>query len=231
MYNYSIPISKFYVSIGIQSGCEKIVVGDDSGHHYTFMVKRGEGIVELHKKNHNAEQSSEYTIFFQMKISDFENLLDEVVGFFSPLVSHYYSSNKMNIGKMSHHNWLLQPMPNDGEHAEKILIITKRGRKFRINKKVDWSPFFQKFICPHEAVAHGSNIFFAYSVKNGTLKKQGFIYRPKIRSSEKSFFFVKDKTLVKTSREIWRHICHCLSKYDFPQKNEVLDTLYSSLSH
>lgn len=184
------------------------------------MIKRGERVYEAHLTPQGKGVSkSDRQILFRMKIEDFHKFFAELNTVLLQLIYDYYSY-KLNLGRMHRYNWVVLPIADDTNKEESIIKVKKSGRHFRFKKKIDTVTLGLDFLCPSCFSESSMNKGFVYSVRNGKLRQQGFIFSI---SNTRGYHYVSSKAFNELRKLVLEYTFEILSKYEFEPKEQILE--------
>ena len=139
-------IDNFYLWFGDQPGREKISFGGgEAGVHYTIIFKGDKRVVDIHKTIELADGKKDYEQILEMR---WFTLMRFIVTFHKVniyLLRKFWFANRINLGKLGHHNLILFPLTPDDSKTE-LFIDTKRKKKLRFRKEIPVEPFLQMFL-------------------------------------------------------------------------------------
>jgi hypothetical protein len=231
MTTIKINIENFYLWFGNQPGREKITLGGgDAGVHYTIIFKGNKRVVDIHKTIELADGKKDYEQILEMRWFTLMRLIATFQKVNIYLLRKFWFANRINLGKLGHHNLILFPLtPNDSQ-AE-LFIDNKRKKKLRFKKEIPVGAFLEMFLYPHEVLNSKQKSFLAYSTKYGRLKQQGLIFQQESDKRTRSFYYITSKqfrSFIRANQVAIFNILNCL---DFTNKRAVMTHLFKQISN
>lgn len=217
------PLSKFFLYVGVQPGCEKVVIGsNDLPLHLTCMIKRGQGLYEAHLTPQGKGFDKETRdIVFRMPIDDFNRFLLEWNAAIQAIINYYYSQ-KINLGRMRRYKWVILPIIDDSQKAQQVVKVTKAGKHFRFNEKFDSEGMEFELLCPGCYSQSGFHKGFVYSTRKGRLRRQGVVFS---MPQSKGYHYVSAKGFNQMIKELIECTYDILSKYKIERQDRLLQYL------
>ncbi len=223
-------IDNFYLWFGDQPGREKITFGgDEAGVHYTIIFKGNKRVVDIHKTIELADGKKDYEQILEMR---WFTLMRFMITFHKVniyLLRKFWFANRINLGKLGHHNLILLPQTLNDSKVE-LLIDNKRKKKLRFRKEIPVELFREMFLYPDEVPDSKQKSFWVYSTKKGKLKQQGLIFQHEGDKRTRSFYFIASKQFRKFKRDNQVAMFDILHRLDFTNKSAVMAYLYTQLS-
>lgn len=215
----------FFLWIGDQPGREKVTIGlGEKGVHYTIVFKESKQLFDLHKTIELPNGEKKYEPISEMKPFTLVRILASLHGSQAYLLQKFWLANRINLGKLGHHDLMLFPLEVSEEDATH-LIDNKRKRQIKLKKQIPIEPFKKLFIHPHEIATCPYRSFWVYSSKRGNLGLQGFIFQLTGDKRTHSFYFVSRKQLNAFIRANHLEILKILSSLQFVNKQVILAEL------
>jgi hypothetical protein len=215
-------IDNFFIWFGNKPGQEKITFGGgEAGVHYTIIFKGNKRVVDIHKTIELAESKKEYEQILEMSWFTFMRFIISFHKSTLCLLRKFWFTNRINLGKLGHHNLVLFPLTLDDRKAE-LFIENKRKKKIGFRNEISVTSFREMFFYPAEVPDSKQKSFWVYSTKKGILKQQGIIFQHEGDMRTRSFYFITRKQFRKYMRANQEEIYNILNRLDFTNKPAVI---------
>ncbi len=142
------------------------------------------------------------------------------------MLQKFYFNDRINLGKLNHHNLILFPLTSNENDALKYFKKEKKRKaKFRSASEMTTS-FMNDLIVPQEIDVVYATSWYVYSVKKGGIPKyQGIIYKHRLDKRTKSFYFISKKKFALFKRESQKILFDLISKTEFENKKQVVELI------
>jgi hypothetical protein len=200
---------------------------DNPEYHYTLRIWKDKREVDFHQTNETLAKGhpDKYKTYFRIKYFslgrivvalkqlDYEGLMKMII------------SSKINLGKLNKYHCILIPLDKDDPTYKEFYNekIKKSSTKVKLNPDFDFlKPF--SVITPDDGLDHPARCFVVYKVKNGSLKKNGFVYRFPVGKlhGPNSFVYFSRKVYKEFKGSIGLLLYNILGKIEFHNKEKVM---------
>jgi hypothetical protein len=188
-------IDNFFIWFGNKPGQEKITFGrGEAGVHYTIIFKGNKRVVDIHKTIELSESKKEYEQILEMSWFTFMRFIILFHKSTLCLLRKFWFTNRINLGKLGHHNLVLFPLTLDDRKSE-LFIENKQKKKIGFRNEISVTSFREMFFYLAEVPYSKQKSFWVYSTKKGILKQQGIIFQHEGDLRTRSFYFITKKNL------------------------------------
>ena len=195
--------SQYFFAYGDQDGREKIILGDSSGSHYTFLFNRERRILDFHYTIEDVNGKKVYKPKFKMRFFTFYRIMAGLLPKYKLLFQQLWLTSRINLGKLKRHKCYLIPMQIQQDKVSNF-IKQKGKKKFRLKKEIHVA-HIQELIMYLEDFPEKKTEMDFYSViteKSKARKQVGLIFRHPTDKRKTSFYFVSHKKLILFHKEV-----------------------------
>lgn len=226
MTDLSTEFRNFFFWYNASPGAEKITFPTGTkGEHFTIRFWSRRRCFDFHITNELTGIQEQY---FEMKYYTFIRFLIDLAKVQQNLILKLWMPSTINLGKLKHHNCILFAQSTDKAELSDILKI--KGSSFRFSKNIDFEKLESFYLEPKSLLKSDKEIFQVYKLKNGHLKRQGFLYKLNDRRNKKQFIFVTNKIFRIFRKEILNESLNLLEQRTFENKDRTLKFLHEKFN-
>ncbi|MBP7388772.1 MAG: hypothetical protein KA841_00130 [Chitinophagales bacterium] len=167
-------------------GNEKIVVGLSETSHLTIHFGSKSKVFDIHLTDESKSEEKHQTLFKIQHERGLE-LMKHLADVIMKLLPKVWMARKINLGKLHHHNCVLNKMDEVDDILQGLIVAKKKKVKF--GKSFKKSSALQLITTPDSLRKNKKGrIFMVFKVRKGKWLNQGFIWYPPNTFNGKPYF-------------------------------------------